>query len=125
MPITVIIPAHNEAAVIERCLRALTDGAADGELDVIVVANGCSDDTAATARKFGASGGGGVRVLETDVPSKSNALNLGDHAADAADGWPRVYADADVVLSLASLRRIAAALAEGPGGGLAAAPRAE
>ena len=107
MKTTVIIPAHNEAAVIERCLRALTDGAADGELDVIVVANGCTDGTAAVGKRFG----GCVRVIETDVPSKSNALNLGDAAAGA--GGVRVYLDADCVLDLASLRRLVAHLGSG------------
>ena len=135
MPITVIIPAHNEAAVIERCLRALTEGAQAGELELIVVANGCRDDTAAVARKFaatsgaGASAGANVKVIETEVPSKSNALNLGDAAAG---GFPRFYVDADVALSLDALRQVAAALlaegsptSEGNGGALAAAPRAE
>ena len=37
---SLILPAHNEAAVIGRTLRALTDGAEAGELEVIVVANG-------------------------------------------------------------------------------------
>ena len=46
---SVVIPAHNERRVIGRCLRALREGAAPGELDVIVVANACTDDTAAIA----------------------------------------------------------------------------
>ncbi len=113
--ISVIVPAHNEAAVILRGLAAMTTGASPGEIEVIVVCNGCSDDTAQVARGFGSP----VKVIETEVPSKTNAMNLGDAAAS---GFPRIYADADVVLSLASIRALAASLAPAPGGTLAAAP---
>src|SRR5687767_1459502 len=114
--ISVIIPAHNESKVIGRCLSALTAGAGESELEVIVVCNGCTDDTAALSRQFPAS----VRVIETDVPSKSNALNLGDRAAS---GFPRFYVDADVVLPIESVREVARVLEQGVV--LAAAPRIE
>lgn len=112
--ISVIIPAYNEAAVIARSLEALLGGARDGELEVIVVCNACRDETAAIARGYGDR----VHVIETDVPSKTNALNLGDAVAR---GFPRIYMDADVVLTLADVRKVAAALESGPA--LAAAPR--
>lgn len=113
MTVSIVIPAHDEEAVIGRCLAALTQGADAGELDVVVVCNGCSDGTAAAAR----AAAPGVRVLEIDAASKPRALNAGDAAAR---GFPRLYVDADVVLSLASVRRLAAALAAP--GALAAAP---
>ena len=40
---SVIIPAHNEAATIGRNLRALREGTREGDLDVVVVCNGCTD----------------------------------------------------------------------------------
>jgi len=98
--ISVIIPAHNENSVIARTLRAITDGAAPGELEVIVVCNGCTDDTAAVARRFTPS----VHVIETDVASKTHALNLGDEAAQC---FPRVYVDADVVITVEAIRILA------------------
>lgn len=79
-----------------------------------MVCNGCSDDTAAIARRFGDQ----VRVIETEVASKVHALNLGDAAATS---FPRIYMDADVVVTRESILKIAAALDEGPW--LAAAPR--
>jgi glycosyltransferase involved in cell wall biosynthesis len=112
--LSVVVPAHDEASVIGRCLAAMTRGAAPGELEIIVVCNGCSDDTAEVARRHGAP----VRVIETPVASKNAALNLGDAAAR---GFPRFFVDADVVLPLASLRATAEALREGRY--LAAAPR--
>src|SRR5262245_50140774 len=36
MPVSVVIPAHDEEAVLGRCLDALLGGAAPGELDVVV-----------------------------------------------------------------------------------------
>ncbi len=111
--ISVIIPAHNESSVIARTLKAITQGAEPGELDVIVVCNGCADDTAAVARRVAPA----VRVLETDVASKTHALNLGD---EAARGFPRVYADADVVISVETIRSLARRLERGDV--LAAAP---
>ena len=100
---SVVIPAHDEEAVIGRCLTALLDGVEPGELDVLVVANGCTDGTAAVARAFP-----GVRVLETERPGKANALRMGD-AACLSD--VRCYLDADV--ELAGVLRIVEALAAG------------
>src|SRR3954468_3654219 len=97
--ISVIVPAHNEEAVIGQGLRALTEGARAGELEVIVVCNGCRDATAKVAAAFGEP----VKVIETDVASKTHALNLGDAAAG---GFPRIYVDADVALSLDGVRAL-------------------
>jgi len=113
--ISIVIPARNEAPVIARNLRALTTGAAVDEIDVVVVCNACTDDTAGVARSFGPP----VRVIETEVGGKAHALNLGDQAAVA---FPRVYVDADVTISLNSIRALAARLELGDV--LAVAPRA-
>lgn len=98
---SVVVPAHNEQAVIERCLSELHVGAAPGELDVVVVANACSDDTATRARQAGA------RVVETPVPGKANAIRLGDEICRV---FPRVYLDADVELTAQSVRALVEAL---------------
>ncbi len=111
--ISIIIPAHNEANVIERCLDPLAEGMASGELEVIVVCNGCTDQTAHLARGKSKH----IRVVETDAPSKSLALNLGD---EAACGFPRFYLDADVILPLDSVRQVADILSKDDT--LAAAP---
>jgi glycosyltransferase involved in cell wall biosynthesis len=101
---SVVIAAHNEASVIGRCLDALLD-ADDGELDVVVVANGCTDETAAEAARRA-----GVRVIELAEASKPAALNAGDAAAS---GFPRIYLDADIVLSAQSMRALRDALTGG------------
>lgn len=104
--ISIVIPAHNEALVIARTLRAMTFGALPHELDVIVVCNGCTDDTAAIARGFGMP----VRVIETAFGNKAHALNLGDQAARV---FPRIYVDADVVVALSTIRALVDRLERG------------
>lgn len=111
--ISVVIPAHNEGAVIARTLKAMTDGAKRGELEVIVVCNGCTDDTAEIARSFRPY----VHVVETSVASKIHALNLGD---EAAQSFPRIYVDADIVITIDGIRQLASRL--GAGDVLAVAP---
>jgi GT2 family glycosyltransferase len=104
-PASVIVPAHDEATVIARTLAPLAQLAADGSLEVIVVCNGCSDDTATRARAFA-----GVTVLETDEASKVAALNLGDAHATR---WPRVYLDADIRVPAEALAPVIRSLADG------------
>ena len=106
MSISVVIAAHNEEDVVGRCLDALLQTARTGELEIVVVCNGCTDGTAEVVRRYGDD----VRVVETPRASKTGALNLGD---DRVSSFPRFYVDADVTLPLASVRRIAARLAEG------------
>lgn len=101
---SVVIAAHDEEAVIARCLRSLTSGAKPGELDIVVVANACGDRTAQIARAER------VRVVETPVAGKAHALCLGDAECRA---FPRLYLDADVDLDMASLRRMLKAIERG------------
>jgi glycosyltransferase involved in cell wall biosynthesis len=101
----IIIPAHNEAAVIGQTIKGLLQQVGDHD-EVIVVCNGCSDDTAGVARRFEPR----VTVLETAVPSKTNALNLGDSQARS---FPRIYLDADVILGEGALTKIVRALESG------------
>lgn len=105
--ITVIVPAHNESRVIGRLLRQLIPDAQPGELDVIVVPNGCTDDTAAVAAAFGPP----VRVVSIDTASKREALLAGDRAARS---FPRLYVDADVETGIEDIRAIASALQQRP-----------
>lgn len=113
---TVVIPAHNEGQVIGRLLEQLINDADPGEMDIIVIANGCTDDTAEVAASFGPA----VRVLTLPAAGKQDALTAGDRAATS---FPRVYLDADLELRAADVRALTAALTRP--GVLAAAPRRE
>ena len=109
---SVVIPAHNEAAVLGRLLHRLGVAGEGNRLQVVVACNGCTDGTAEIARAAGAT------VVEVDTPSKIAALNAGDRAAVA---FPRLYIDADVEVSSTTIRDLIAALALP--GVLCAAPR--
>src|SRR4051812_40765720 len=98
---SIVIPAYNEGVLVDRCLAPFSDAR---NLRVIVVANGCHDDTADRARKHG------VEVVELPQASKIAALNAGDAAA--GEIMPRIYLDADIKISLDSALRVARALLE-------------
>lgn len=105
--ISLIIPAHNEGAVIERTLRSVLSNRFERPRQIIVVANGCTDDTAQRARSVGPA----IEVIETKAGNKTHALNLGDQAARY---FPRAFMDADVLLSENVLEQVCAAF-ERPG----------
>lgn len=100
MGFSVVVPAHNEATVIDRLLTAL---APDPKVEVLVVANGCTDDTADRARRHP-----GVGVLELPTGNKAAALAAGDAAANR---FPRFFVDADIVVDKATLARCAELMA--------------
>ncbi|MFT4165241.1 MAG: glycosyltransferase family 2 protein [Microlunatus sp.] len=100
---SVVVAAHNEGVVIASCIGALQDY--PGNLDIVVVPNGCSDDTAEMARAAGA------RVIETEVAGKSAALNLGDAATQE---FPRLYLDADISITGTQLAQLISALESDP-----------
>lgn len=102
MTISVIMPAFNEATGIGAILRRLLASSQfDADLEIVVVANGCTDDTAAVARSFG------VHVLEIPTASKAAALNAADQVVD---GDVRIYVDADAPVTAELLRQLAAAV---------------
>lgn len=111
--VSVVVPAHNEAPVIGRLLGQLAASAGPDELEVLVIANGCTDDTAKAAASFGPV----VRVLSILSASKREALAVGNREAR---GFPRIYVDADVELRTEDVRALVKAL-QRPGV-LAAAP---
>jgi len=95
--LTIIIPAYNEASVISECLDSLLAQTYQGSLEIIVAANGCSDETAALARTYEdgfESKGYALLVLEITRGNKNNAINHSDSIASFGN---RLYLDADVV----------------------------
>ena len=65
--LAVVVPSHNEAASIGRCVKSLAGCAAPRRpitVDVVVIADNCDDLTSARARRAGA------RVIERDDPKR-------------------------------------------------------
>lgn len=106
-----MIPAHNEAAYLPACLTALlASGLVEGAVQVVVMANGCSDDTVEIARGFtpqAQAKGWELTVLDLAQGGKLNALNMGEAAATGA---VLIYLDADVIVSPQIIPQIAAVL---------------
>jgi glycosyltransferase involved in cell wall biosynthesis len=111
--LSVIIPASNEAALIGNALAALLssqieDGVSQPlAVEIVVVANGCSDDTAGVARSFterAKARGWSLTCLDIAEGGKLNALNVGDENASHDN---RVYLDADVIVGPGLLAALA------------------
>jgi glycosyltransferase involved in cell wall biosynthesis len=98
---SIVIPAHDEAAGIGRLLLALAPLA--DETEIVVVCNGCSDDTAQRARLAAPW----ANVIEICQASKPLALNTGDAISNS---FPRAYIDADVQIDAAAMRMLFSAV---------------
>ena len=101
--ISVVIPAHNEEEYLPSCLEAmkraavaLPDGEEDG-VEIVVVANRCTDRTAEIAESFGAI------VVQNDARCIAQVRNAG---VRASHGGIIVTVDADSVMSEDALRKV-------------------
>jgi len=115
MRATIVIPAHDEEAVIGRCLDAVHSGSEPAEWEIVVAANGCSDRTVALALAHPSA----PVVLDLAGAGKPAALNAADSVATA---FPRIYLDADIEVSSQTLRALVSTLTEP--GALVASPAA-
>ena len=100
---SIVIPAHNEEARIRGLLDTLADPSIRGLYDVYVVCNGCTDRTREVAEEYS-----GVTVVEIQDAGKFYALNEGDRLS--GDVYPRLYCDADIQISPASVTALVNAL---------------
>ncbi|MFI6095560.1 glycosyltransferase [Lentzea sp. NPDC051213] len=108
---TAVVPAHNEAATIAETVRSCLDQTLPAD-QVIVVADNCTDDTAALAAAAGAT------VIEGKAGSKAAAQNL---ALPLVDSEFVLALDADAVLAPDAAERMVATLRAGHVGTCAAA----
>ena len=94
--LSIIIPAHNEEKFIGKTLKSIFEQPYR-DFEVIVVCNGCKDNTAKVARKFN------VRVLEFSFSNVSKARNIG---AKYANGERLVFLDADTMVEKNTLEKL-------------------
>jgi glycosyltransferase involved in cell wall biosynthesis len=114
---SVVIPAHNEELLLANGLRAIEVAAeqVDSTVEVIVVANRCTDATAELARAAGAI------VIEDESRNISAVRNAG---AAAVTGDVLITIDADSLMSPRTFREIERLLCTGRfvGGGTKVVP---
>jgi glycosyltransferase involved in cell wall biosynthesis len=108
--ISLIIPAHNEEALLADTLRTLRASAAtlDEASEIIVVDDASTDRTADVARALGAT------VVATNRRQIGAVRNVG---ARAASGDILIFVDADTHVPAETLRGAVAAVRAGAAGG--------
>lgn len=100
--IAVLVPAHNEAAGIQRVLENLLPQLSEGDR-LLVIADNCTDQTAVIARSAGAT------VIERQDPvhrGKGYALDYGVRFLEAAPPEVVIIMDADCVAQSGTLAHI-------------------
>ena len=107
--VVVVIPAHDEAAVIGDSVRALLDTLPD-LVRLLVVADNCADETASLARAAGAE-----VIVRTDRDQRGKGFALAFAANHLKDDAPDVLVvlDADCRMDRASIRALADAAVSG------------
>jgi cellulose synthase/poly-beta-1,6-N-acetylglucosamine synthase-like glycosyltransferase len=110
----VLVPAHDEAAGIADTLRSIAPQLAPGD-QLLVVADNCSDDTAAIAAAAGAEV---IERRERELRGKGYALALGVRylqknrgQSPISDPEVLIVIDADCRVSLGTIERLARAAA--------------
>jgi glycosyltransferase involved in cell wall biosynthesis len=112
--ISLIVPAHNEAAFLPACLAAAQAAAArvDVSVEIVVVLNRCTDSTEEIAARHG------CRIVREDAKNLSQIRNAG---VAAATGDIVVTCDADSRMHPRTFQEIQRLLATGKyvgGGGI-------
>lgn len=107
--LTVVIPTHNRAKTLRRCLDALADQDFAGRFEVVVVMDGCVDDSTHVVAE--ASRRLPVRGIEQRQQGPGAARNRG---AAAAQGSALLFIDDDILLAQGAVRAHAEAQARAP-----------
>lgn len=99
MKFSILVPAHNEEALIQKCLDAVDKARKQSkhEVEVIVCLNRCTDRTEKLAAEFGA------KIVKEEAKNLSKIRNA---AAKAATGDVIITIDADSQMSENTLTEI-------------------
>jgi cellulose synthase/poly-beta-1,6-N-acetylglucosamine synthase-like glycosyltransferase/peptidoglycan/xylan/chitin deacetylase (PgdA/CDA1 family) len=105
-PVSVVVPAYNESAGIAATVTSMVRSRYPGELEVIVVDDGSTDDTAAIVRSLRLRG---VRLIRQPNAGKPAALNRG---IAAAQHELLILVDGDTVFEPDAISQLAARFAD-------------
>jgi cellulose synthase/poly-beta-1,6-N-acetylglucosamine synthase-like glycosyltransferase len=100
--VSIIVPCHNEAAVIERKVRdCLAQAGPDEPVEVLVGCDGCTDNTAELARRVDDPR---VRVFES--PERLGKSAVMAECVQIANGDILLFTDADAVMRPGSVKQL-------------------
>ncbi len=106
--ISVVVPAHNEASTIERCLSSLINNNYPAQkLEVIVANDGSTDNTADIVREFKKQHRGSCKVRLINRPNRGKATVLNYAMRRCARGSLVMCLDSDSYLEKNALRNAA------------------
>ena len=101
-PISVIVAAYNEAKVIAATLRSVLETDYSGEMEIVVIDDGSTDETASEVKKIAASDNR-LRLISQPNRGKAEALRCG--VAEAKNDV-LVFLDADTHFERKTLREL-------------------
>lgn len=104
--VSIIIPAYNAERTLERCLQSVV-AQTHQPLEIIVVNDGSTDDTAAILTKWQ----GKIKIIQQANGGAPAARNAGWRAST---GEYLLFCDADVTLSSQAIERMLSALESDP-----------
>jgi glycosyltransferase involved in cell wall biosynthesis len=121
-----MVLAHNEERHIAACLDSMIEGEPGRDLQIYVMANGCTDRTEEIVREYGCKQPQ-VHLVAIGMPDKCNAWNVFVHeiVRDLEPDLPvYFFVDGDARILPGSLSRLAEGLARCPSAHAASAPPA-
>lgn len=98
--LSVVIPAYNAGGCLGRCLDSILDQDYRNDIEIIVVNDGSTDDTAQIAASYQESHPGVVRIVNKENGGVPSARNAGMDAAQGDWIW---FCDADDYIKKNSL----------------------
>lgn len=106
----VLIPAHNEEELIARTVTSVRNAASGGSVDLLVIADNCTDRTAQAARAAGAEV---IERTHATLRGKGHALAVGYRSLFGRGCDGVLVIDADSVVSSNLLTEVMGALGRG------------
>ena len=104
----IVVPAHDEAALLQQRLAVLSE-AAKGRAQILLVADNCSDNTAEIARRLGIET---IERCDPDRRGKGFALDFARRHLKAKSPSVVIIVDADCTIDSESLGRLIARCVE-------------
>ncbi len=75
VPLTIVVPAYNAAAYLDKCVRSMVASNALPQLDIIIVNDGSTDETSTIAERYNDRYPDSVRVITKENGGHGSTIN--------------------------------------------------